>query len=232
MSVFVKRLEEGASTLRRRPRDGRVARLAAALKRLDTQPNLVAATQRARQRLPGDSAYGDPLSTAGARAPDLLGRQLAALSGERPSVVRELGFGALQLWQSLSEAQGRGYGERDLTIVFTDMVDFSSWALLVRRVIGQYGQGSSAVGAHGGEVVKRLGDGLMAVFERPQDAVDAGREACLAVARVQVDGHRPQLRVGAHVGRPRRLGGDYFGVDVNVAARLVAAADGGQVLVS
>ena len=238
MSVFVKRLEEGASTLRRRPRDGRVARLAAALKRLDTQPNLVAATQRARQRLPGDSAYGDPLSTAGARAPDLLGRQLAALSGERPSVVRELGFGALQLWQSLSEAQGRGYGERDLTIVFTDMVDFSSWALLagdatavelLREVDLAV---SSAVGAHGGEVVKRLGDGLMAVFERPQDAVDAGREACLAVARVQVDGHRPQLRVGAHVGRPRRLGGDYFGVDVNVAARLVAAADGGQVLVS
>jgi len=238
VSVFVKRLEEGASTLRRRPRDGRVARLAAALKRLDTQPNLVAATQRARQRLPGDSAYGDPLSTAGARAPDLLGRQLAALSGERPSVVRELGFGALQLWQSLSEAQGRGYGERDLTIVFTDMVDFSSWALLagdatavelLREVDLAV---SSAVGAHGGEVVKRLGDGLMAVFERPQDAVDAGREACLAVARVQVDGHRPQLRVGAHVGRPRRLGGDYFGVDVNVAARLVAAADGGQVLVS
>jgi class 3 adenylate cyclase len=34
------------------------------------------------------------------------------------------------------------------------------------------------------------------------------------------------------VGRPRRLGGDYFGVDVNVAARIAAAADGGEVLVS
>ena len=236
--MFVKRLEEGASALRMGPRDGRAARLAAALKRLDAQPNLIGAMQRARRRLPGDSAYGDPLSTAGPRAPDLLGRQLAALSGERPSAMRELGFGALQLWQGLSEAQGRGYGARDLTIVFTDIVDFSSWALragdsaaveLLREVDLVV---SSAVSAREGEIVKRLGDGLMAVFEHPQDAVDAGREACLAVARVEVHGHRPQLRVGAHLGRPRMLGGDYFGVDVNVAARVAAAADGGEVLVS
>ena len=35
-----------------------------------------------------------------------------------------------------------------------------------------------------------------------------------------------------HLGRPRKLGGDYFGVDVNVAARVAAAAGGGEVLVS
>jgi adenylate cyclase len=35
-----------------------------------------------------------------------------------------------------------------------------------------------------------------------------------------------------HVGRPRRLGGDYLGVDVNVAARVAAAASGGEVLVT
>jgi adenylate cyclase len=221
-----------------RARDGRAARLAAALRRLDAQPALVSATQRARQRLPGDSSYGDPLSTAGATAPDVIGRQLATLSGERPSVVRELGFGALQLWQGLSEAQGRGYGERELTIMFTDIVDFSSWALeagdaaaveLLRQVDDAV---ASAVSSHGGEVIKRLGDGLMAVFEHPPAAVDAGQEACRATARVEVDGYRPELRVGTHVGRPRRLGGDYFGVDVNVAARIAAAADGGEVLVS
>ena len=220
------------------PREGRVARLAAALRRLDSRPELVVATRRARRRLPGDSAYGDPLSTAGQRAPQVLARQLAALSGERPSVTRELGFSALQLWQGLSEVQGRGYGERDLTIMFTDIVDFSSWALqagdeaaveLLRQVDLAV---ASAVDAHEGEVVKRLGDGLMAVFERPQAAVEAGQDACAAAARVQVAGHRPLLRVGTHVGRPRRLGGDYFGVDVNVAARVTAAADGGEVLVS
>ena len=217
---------------------GRAARFAAAFRRLDAQPKLIDATRRARRRLPGDSLYGDPLSTAGTRAPQLLGRQLAALSGERPSAMRELGFGALQLWQGLSEAQGRGYGDRDLTIMFTDLVDFSSWALhagdraaleLLRQVDVAV---SAAVGAHGGHVVKRLGDGLMAVFEQPQAAVEAGHEACAAAAAVEVDGHRPQLRVGTHVGRPRSLGGDYFGVDVNVAARVGGAAAGGEVLVS
>jgi len=236
--VFGEVRETGAWAGSSEESGGRAARLAAALRRLDAQPRLVDATRRARRRLPGDSLYGDPLSTAGTRAPQLLGRQLAALSGERPSVMRELGFSALQLWQGLSEAQGRGYGERDLTIMFTDLVDFSSWALhvgdaaaleLLRQVDVAV---SSAVGAHEGRVVKRLGDGLMAVFEHPQAAVEAGHEACTAAARVEVDGHRPQLRVGAHVGRPRKLGGDYFGVDVNVAARVTAAAAGGEVLVS
>ena len=35
-----------------------------------------------------------------------------------------------------------------------------------------------------------------------------------------------------HVGRPRKLGGDYLGVDVNVAARVAEAATGGEVLVT
>jgi adenylate cyclase len=219
-------------------REGRVARLAAAFRRLDSSSDLIVAARRARRRLPGDSDYGDPLSTTGARPRDVIGRQLAALSGERPSVTRELGFGALQLWQGLSEVQGRGYGERELTIMFTDIVDFSSWALdagddaaveLLRQVDLAV---AAAVDAHEGEVVKRLGDGLMAVFERPQAAVEAGHDGCAATARVEVAGHRPRLRVGTHLGRPRRLGGDYFGVDVNVAARVAAAAGGGEVLVS
>jgi adenylate cyclase len=221
-----------------RESDGSIAGLTSALKRFDSQPKLVAVAQRARERLPGDSFYGDPLSTAGSRAPDVVGRQIAALTAARPSVVRELGFGALQLWQALSESQGRGYGDRDLTIMFTDVVDFSSWALeagdtdaleLVRQVDRAL---ESSIVSHKGRVVKRLGDGVMAVFERPQDAVDAALEARAAVARVKVREHHPQLRVGIHVGRPRKLGGDYFGVDVNVAARIAAAAGAGDVFVS
>jgi adenylate cyclase len=40
------------------------------------------------------------------------------------------------------------------------------------------------------------------------------------------------MRAGLHWGRPRRLGGDYLGVDVNVAARVAEAADPDQVLIS
>ncbi len=43
--------------------------------------------------------------------------------------MREVGLSALQVWQALSESQGRGRGERELAILFTDLVDFSAWAL-------------------------------------------------------------------------------------------------------
>jgi adenylate cyclase len=230
------RREKGRSI--RRNEEGPLARAAAAIVRWDEQPGLVAATRRARRRLPGDASYGDPISTAGSEAPQLLARQLAALGGERPSVVRELGFGALQLWQGLSEAQGRGYGDCEVAIMFTDLVDFSTWALsagdsaavaLLRRVDQAV---SAAVSARDGEVVKRLGDGLMAVFADPQAALGAAHQASGDVARLQLDGYRPALRVGVHLGRPRRLGGDYLGVDVNIAARVAGAAGGGEVLVS
>jgi adenylate cyclase len=49
---------------------------------------------------------------------------------------------------------------------------------------------------------------------------------------IEVAGHRPRLRSGIHAGKPRKLGGDYLGVDVNIAARVVEAAKPQQVLVS
>jgi adenylate cyclase len=213
-------------------------RLAAALKRADRHATSVAAARALRKRLPGDDRYGDPLSVGGHAPPELLGARLALLAGEAPSALKELGFGALQVWQSVSEAQGRGHGDRELTILFTDLAGFSSWALDVGddpalellRAVGAAVE--PCVGAHGGQVVKRLGDGLMAVFEEPGDAVSAACAARRNVAELAVADHRPQLRAGLHVGRPRRLGGDYFGVDVNVAARIADAAGPGEVLVS
>jgi class 3 adenylate cyclase len=46
------------------------------------------------------------------------------------------------------------------------------------------------------------------------------------------DGYEPRLRAGIHLGRPRKIGGDYLGVDVNVAARVAGGAKAGEVLVS
>ena len=40
------------------------------------------------------------------------------------------------------------------------------------------------------------------------------------------------MRAGVHWGRPRKLGGDYLGVDVNIAARVGDAAKADQVLAS
>ena len=122
--------------------------------------------------------------------------------------------------------------------MFTDLADFSSWALDVgdTRALALLRDVGEAVEpeicSRGGTIVKRLGDGLMAVFDDPGGAVEAAHAAARSLESVEVDGHRPALRAGVHTGRPRRLGGDYFGVDVNVAARVAEAAGAGEVLIS
>ena len=200
---------------------------------------LVEATRATRELLlPGDARFGDELSTAGDRPSQILARHLVEVGAAQPSATRELGLGALQVWQAISESVGRGVGAEEVAILFTDLVGFSSWALevgdevaleLLRQVASVV---EPVIEAHQGRIVKRLGDGHMAVFPDAQRAVDAAFEAQHQLATVDVDGHRAVLRVGVHLGRPRKLGADYLGVDVNVAARVTEAAKGGEVLVS
>jgi len=216
----------------------RMNRVRGAIRVVDTEPRLLAAARQLRRRLPGDERFGDPLSTAGVKAVHVVGRGVSALQPDRESVTQELGFAALQVWQSLSEAAGRGRGDDPLAILFTDLVGFSSWALragdtAVLELLREVGSAvESAIVARRGLIVKRLGDGLMATFLDPQDAVEAALDAQIALADVEIEGYRPRMRAGVHWGRPRRLGGDYLGVDVNIAARVVEAAKGGEVLVS
>lgn len=153
-------------------------------------------------------------------------------------MVRELGRGALQVWQSVLETRGHDHGEVQLTVVFTDLVNFSSWALragddetlrLLREVAVAI---EPPVKRHGGEVVKRLGDGMMATFASPQSAFDAVLEANDNLTSVKAKGYQPKIRAGMHTGNPRKLGGDYLGIDVNIAARVAQKATAGEILAS
>ncbi len=213
-------------------------RISERARRLNRHPRLIEAAQGLRELLPGDSRFGDPLSTAGSEQAQLVARRLTALTAERPGVMREAGLSALQVWQAMSEAQGRGRGERELTIVFTDLVGFSTWVLAAGddaalELLRDAGQAlEPPIARHGGEVVKRLGDGWMAVFDEPSEALAALSEANERLARVQAPGYLPHTHAGMHIGRPRKLGGDYLGVDVNIAARLAEAAAPGELLVS
>jgi adenylate cyclase len=205
---------------------------------VDSHPWLLAVARRLRRTMPGDERFGDPLSTAGDRAVHVVAREVSSLQPDRPSAFHELGLGALQLWQSLSEASGRGRGDEDVALLFTDLVGFSSWALKagdaaaldLLRDVGVVVE--RAVADHRGAIVKRLGDGVMAAFSHPQPAVEAALEAQAGLGSIEVAGHRPRMRAGVHYGRPRRLGGDYLGIDANVAARVGEAAKAGEVLVS
>ena len=216
----------------------RGARLRALAIQFDTQPGLLAAARRLRRRLPGDEKFGDPLSTAGVRPVEVVARGVSALGPERESVLQEVGLAGLQLWQSLSEAAGRGRGDQSLALLFTDLVGFSSWALKAGDVaalelLREVGTAvEAAILDRDGRIVKRLGDGVMASFLEPQPAVDAALDAQDVLADIEINGYRPRMRAGIHWGRPRRLGGDFLGVDVNIAARVGDAAKAGEVVVS
>jgi class 3 adenylate cyclase len=73
---------------------------------------------------------------------------------------------------------------------------------------------------------------MMAVFREPQSAVMAVLEGRGRLLQVDAPGYEPRIRAGIHVGRPRRIGRDYLGVDVNVAARIAGEASADELLVS
>jgi class 3 adenylate cyclase len=90
-----------------------------------------------------------------------------------------------------------------------------------------------AFAAAGGQEVDRQGDAFFAVFARARSAVAAAASAQRALAAEQwPDGADVRVRMGIHTGEPSVGGEGYLGVDVVRAARICAAAHGGQVLVS
>lgn len=225
--------------MRWRERSRRIGAAArASAERVGSSPSAVFSTKLIRELLPGDSTYGDPLSTAGSQGHHALARRLTQLTAERPGVLREAGLSALQVWQAFAEAQGRGRGQTEMAIVFTDLEDFSEFALRagdeaaidLLRDVGRAIE--PALCDAGGTIVKRLGDGVMAVFDDAAAAVPALHEASARVEGLESGGYTPRMRAGVHVGRPRRLGGDLFGVDVNIAARLAEQAGAGELLAS
>jgi class 3 adenylate cyclase/tetratricopeptide (TPR) repeat protein len=140
---------------------------------------------------------------------------------------------------------------RPITVMFCDLVgstglaaklDAEDWRNLVNAYLDE---ASKAVIGLGGHVLKRLGDGLMALFGYPlaqeNDAERAVR-AALAIQRALADLNARNARSGAPE-LSARIGlecgsvvvdaaGEVFGEAPNVAARVQAAAEPGSVLVT
>ncbi|MGQ4617532.1 adenylate/guanylate cyclase domain-containing protein [Nocardia sp. R7R-8] len=199
---------------------------------------LIGALRKAREQLPGDPAFGDPLSVSGPGGARAVARAADKLVGDAPSAAREIGFGALQVWQAALERMGRGKGSQEVTVMFTDLVAFSRWSLsagdeatleLLRMVATAI---EPPIADRGGHVVKRMGDGLMAVFPTADRAVRAAVAAKRNLSDVRVHGYTPRMRIGLHTGSPREIGGDWLGVDVTIAARVMEAGGNGNTMLS
>jgi class 3 adenylate cyclase len=140
---------------------------------------------------------------------------------------------------------------RPITVMFCDLVgstslagklDAEDWRNLVNAYLDE---ASAAVTGLGGHVLKKLGDGLMALFGYPHaqenDAERAVR-AALAIQRALSDlnarnaaNGAPELsaRVGIESGPVVvEASGEVFGEAPNVAARVQAAAEPGSVLIT
>ena len=99
------------------------------IRAVNRRPAVVDVIRRVRRVLPGDPTFGDPLSMAGPGSALAVARVADRFLDDEPGATREFGLGALQIWQAVLERTGRGHGERDVTIVFTDIVGFSTWSL-------------------------------------------------------------------------------------------------------
>lgn len=90
-----------------------------------------------------------------------------------------------------------------------------------------------AIAAHNGYLFKTVGDGFYAAFSSALEAVEAARDAQLALQAEnwdEIGGLR--VRMGLHTGATEEQAGDYLGPTVNRVSRLQSLAYGQQVLLS
>jgi class 3 adenylate cyclase len=119
------------------------------------------------------------------------------------------------------------------TIVFTDMV--ASTPLLAevgdrrfRELMDAHDQlTDQLVTEFRGRLVHRTGDGLLATFDGPARGVRCADAICHEVGDLGVG-----IRAGVHVGEIELRGADVGGIAVHLAARVMSAADAGEVVVT
>jgi adenylate cyclase len=121
------------------------------------------------------------------------------------------------------------------TFLFTDLVGFTALTAdegdnrAADVALDFYGRVRLLLPDHRAEEVKTLGDGLLLRCEEPSEAIRLGVRI---VGELEEVPGFPAVRVGMHTGPAVERAGDWYGNTVNVAARLCAAAGGGEVLVS
>jgi class 3 adenylate cyclase len=89
------------------------------------------------------------------------------------------------------------------------------------------------IARHAGEEINHNGDGVFASFEQPDRAIECAVQIQRTLAdHRRTNGFAPQVRIGVHQAGATRVGLDYRGKGVHVAARIAAEAHGGEVLAS
>ena len=124
-------------------------------------------------------------------------------------------------------------------IVFTDLERSTAFMADrgdadARRLMRTYDlRTDEALARHHGTRIKGTGDGVLATFHSVADALTCVTELQVSVAAAVAAGELPlRLRVGVHAGETIADMGDIHGTVVNLTARVVDRADGGEILVT
>ncbi len=119
------------------------------------------------------------------------------------------------------------------TVLFLDVVGSTERAVAIgdsrwRDVLATYHDvAHRSLSRWGGSQVGTAGDGVVATFDMPADAIRCGRDIAAGVRALDID-----IRAGVHTGEIEIVGDDVAGIGVHIAARVMSAAAPGEVLVS
>ena len=178
----------------------------------DGRPMRAVATVRQRR---------DDVMQLEAEVSDADGQVVAIVQG--PCLIRD----------RFKPAQSRPTTRKLLTVLFTDLVGSTERA----QELGDAGWGAlldkhnaairKQLATYQGREVKTTGDGVLATFESPTQAVRCAQTIRDSVAQLGL-----QIRAGVHTGDCEIVGADVAGLAVHIASRIQAAAQPGEILVS
>jgi hypothetical protein len=119
------------------------------------------------------------------------------------------------------------------TLLFTDLVDSTQSAARLgdarwRELLSTHLESMRLeLERFGGREVTTTGDGVLATFDGPARALH-----CAAAIRRNANREGVRVRAGVHVGEVELVGTDVRGLTVHEAARIMAAAEADEILVS
>jgi class 3 adenylate cyclase len=233
-----------------RARDERFLRWSARLQRAIASPRVVRAYLRAMLEvdvrpilpliqaptlvLPHTGFHQLPVAHGRYLAEHIPGARLVEVSGDLP-LLWELPDPVLEEVEGFLTGVDRpAVSTRVLaTVLFTDIVGSTERAAELgdrrwRELLQVHDDlAGRLVDRWGGRLVKTTGDGILATFDGPGRAV-----GCAVAVRDELRGVGMRIRAGLHAGEVELRDGDVGGIAVHIAARVLAAAGPGEVLVS
>ena len=174
----------------------------------------------------------------GARLSLLEGTSLAGFLGDMESVAGSIEDFIHEGEETESAAEPSPVGAVH-TILFTDVE--GSTALTdrlgdakARELLREHERTvREALKTHGGSEVKTIGDGFMTSFSSASKALECAIAMQRAFAEHNESVEEPiKVRIGLNAGEPIAEDDDLFGTAVNLAARIAAQAEGGEILAS